>query len=346
MAIIRIKRSSTVGNPSTLAQGELAYSSLDGAGGNRLYIGTGTETAGDAANHEVIGGVYFTSMLDHAVGTLTASSALIVDENSKLDNLKVDNLDLNGNTLSTTNTNGDLVLDPNGTGSVDVNTSKIINVTDPTADQHAATKKYVDDTVGAVVSDFTISDGTDSDTFSTGQTLTFDGGTGITTTVTNNQVSTAITNTGVTANTYGSSTAIPSLTINAQGQVTAASTNNIATDLTVQVGTKVESIPLLSQRLLFDAGEGLDVAYDSGTNTVSFSGEDATATNKGIASFSSNDFGVTSGAVTIKNLGVSNAQLAGSIARQCIPFLREPQQWKRSYLSEYKCGSNAFFDQV
>lgn len=315
MAIVRIKRSSTAGNPSTLAQGELAYSSLDGAGGNRLYIGTGTETAGDAANHEVIGGVYFTSMLDHAAGTLTASSAIIVDANSKIDNLKVDNLDLNGNTISTTNTNGNLVLDPNGNGAVRISDAYNLPTADGGADQFLKTDGSGTVSFAAVPSgSFTLSDGTDSDTFTTGQTLTFDGGTGITTSVTDNQVSFAITNSGVTADTYGSATAIPSITVNAQGQITSATTNSVASDLAVQVGTKVESIPLLTERLVFDAGEGLDVAYDSGTNTVSFSGEDATTSNKGIASFSSNDFGVSSGAVTIKDLGVSNAQLAGSIA--------------------------------
>jgi hypothetical protein len=122
-SIIRIKRSGTNGNPSTLGAGELAYSALTGTssnGGDRLYIGIGSETAGDAANHFVIGGKYFTDMLDQTPGTLTASSAILVDADSKIDNLKVDNLDLNGNTISSTNSNGNIVLDPAGTGYVSI----------------------------------------------------------------------------------------------------------------------------------------------------------------------------------------------------------------------------------
>ena len=53
MAIIKILRSGSSGAPAELAQGELGYSYLAGDvsnGGDRLYIGTGTETAGVAAN--------------------------------------------------------------------------------------------------------------------------------------------------------------------------------------------------------------------------------------------------------------------------------------------------------
>jgi len=58
--------------------------------------------------------------------------------------LDVDNVRTNGNTISTTDSNGNLILDPNGSGTVDVNSSRITSVTDPSSAQDAATKAYVD----------------------------------------------------------------------------------------------------------------------------------------------------------------------------------------------------------
>lgn len=58
------------------------------------------------------------------------------------------------------------------------------------------------------------------------------------------------------------------------------------------------------------AGEGIDVS--SATGNVTISSEDATDSNKGIASFSTDNFAVSSGAVTIKDGGVANAELANS----------------------------------
>lgn len=56
------------------------------------------------------------------------------------------------------------------------------------------------------------------------------------------------------------------------------------------------------------AGTGL--SYSSGT----FSGVNATTATKGVASFNSASFSTSSGAISIKGGGVSNTQLAGSIA--------------------------------
>ena len=86
MAItIQIKKSTASTAPSNLADGELAYT--HGAGtsinnGKRLFIG-------DGSSQNVIGGQYFTDMLDHTLGTLTGSSAIVTDTNSKVDTIKV-----------------------------------------------------------------------------------------------------------------------------------------------------------------------------------------------------------------------------------------------------------------
>ena len=85
--IIKIKRTTGSTAPSTLNAGELAFSGGSGTQGNmgqRLFIG-------DPANSNavtVIGGNYFANLLDHAHGTTTASSGLIVDANKSTSELR------------------------------------------------------------------------------------------------------------------------------------------------------------------------------------------------------------------------------------------------------------------
>ena len=113
---ILIKRSTGATAPGTITYGELAVT----IGGNgtqanaddRLFVGDNNGAA------QVVGGKYFTDMLDHVAGTLTGSSAVIVDSNSKVDNWNVDDININGNTITTGTADTDIVLAANGTGKI------------------------------------------------------------------------------------------------------------------------------------------------------------------------------------------------------------------------------------
>ena len=124
-SFIRIKRSTGTTAPSSLQFGELGVtlsgSGTQGNSGDRLFVGD------NGGNPQVIGGRYFTDLLGNAPGSVasaanasTASNGFvaILDQNKKVDQWNVDNLRLDANVLSTTNTDGDLFISPNGTGEV------------------------------------------------------------------------------------------------------------------------------------------------------------------------------------------------------------------------------------
>ena len=123
-SIIRVKRSTGTTAPGSLQFGELGLTIGAGTQGNkgeRLFVGD------NAGNVDVVGGRYFTDLMVHAPGTVasvtnptTASNGFvaILDQNRRVDVWNVDNLTLDGNTFSSTNSNGDINIDPAGSGEI------------------------------------------------------------------------------------------------------------------------------------------------------------------------------------------------------------------------------------
>ena len=201
--IIKIKTSSGLGKPATAKIGELSYSYAVGAYntlGDKLFIGVGPiDGNGDATTQEIIGGKYFTNLLDHQPGVLTASSAIVVDSNKAIDDLIIGNSTTTGGSVKfQEGTN-------NGSDAVTVKAPNTLaaayTLTLPTATGTAGQFLKTDGSGNlafeTVFSNFTITGDTGSDTFNTNETLDFQGNSQVVTAVTNNQVSFSIANSSI-----------------------------------------------------------------------------------------------------------------------------------------------------
>ena len=149
-SIIRIKRSSGTSKPSTLAWGEFGYVTGIGSFGgvnqykDRIFLGD------DGTNTHPVGGHYYTSMMEHTPGNIPAAShntrnsdrgvvAIMAPatnsglggaESLKVDQWNVDNLRIDGNVISSTDTDGDIKLDPHGSGEVHIPDDTFVSLGD------------------------------------------------------------------------------------------------------------------------------------------------------------------------------------------------------------------------
>ena len=204
--IIQIKRSSSASAPSTLKQGELALTYGSGTqanNGDRLFIGTGSvDLNGDATSIDIIGGKYFADLNDHAHGTLTANSTIIVDSNKAIDEFIVGNSATIGGTIKFNEgtNNGSNFVALKAPNSTTASTTFTLPNGDGTAGQFMKTDGSGNLSFETIFSNIDLAGDVGTDTYNTNETLTFTGGTGLDSEITNNQVTFNITNSGVDTN--------------------------------------------------------------------------------------------------------------------------------------------------
>jgi hypothetical protein len=312
--IIQIKRSSGTAKPSALAQGELAYSyGVGGSFGEQLFIGTGVETDGEAANIDVIGGKYFTDKLDHAIGTLTASSAILVDSNKAIDEIIIGNSSTIGGTLKLNEgtNNGAHFVALKAPNSVTQDTTFTLPDGDGTNGQFLKTDGSGNLSFGTVTTTLSIAaDSGSNDSVSTGETITFSGDTGISTSVTNNEITIDLDDTAVSPGSYGSATSIPTFTVDQQGRLTAAGTASVATTLTIADDSSTNaSISLLTDTLTINGGTGITSSISG--DTISLDIDSTVATLTGTQELTNKTIDSASNTLT---LDLSEGTLTGTLA--------------------------------
>ena len=290
MTTFRIKRSPTSGNPAVLAQGELAYSYLTNNGsngGDTLYIGTGLETTGNAANHVAIGGAYYTTQINNATNLNTASTIVKRDASGNFTAGTI-TAALTGNASTSTKWASPISIALTGDGtatwsSVDGSGNVTTALTFANVNSNAVSLATTAASGTGTTATLTYATQA-SNPFTVGQSITVTGvtpngynGTYTVTAVSTTQVQYANTTTGsqtvagtVVAN-FGSSTFIPVITVNSKGLITAISNTAISTTINLAGSTGSGSVAGGST-LTVTGGAGISTSVSGSTITISSTG--------------------------------------------------------------------------
>ena len=111
-----------------------------------------------------------------------------------------------------------------------------------------------------------------------------------------NTITVDLDNTAVTAGSYGSSTAIPTFTVDAQGRLTAASTAALATALSIAGDTGTDTVSLLTDTVTVAGGTGITSAVTN--NTVTLDIDSTVTTNSGTQTLTNKTIDAASNTLT------------------------------------------------
>jgi hypothetical protein len=127
-------------------------------------------------------------------------------------------------------------------------------------------KAYVD--AQAHMTDVGIAGDSGTGAITDAETFTLAGGTGLTTAVSGNTVTTTLDNTAVSAGSYGSASTIPVITVDAQGRLTAVSTAATSSALTIGADSGSDDVVTVGTDTLNFTGTANEIETTVSNNTI------------------------------------------------------------------------------